>query len=716
MGRALRAAVAGAGSIAALALFAPASALAHPCAAANANVASGFLSVNNAMWAGLRPVEVGHDCSGEGGPVTAAMKMRGVTGDPLSDAVNPSTFDWSSNMTPLGYAANVIPYLPAPYNSDLAFQGKYAYQGTNNGFVVIDIENPADPGRSTSTRAARRRRVTSWSTRTSSSARGIRRCRRRRRRDAVLRRPARRPGLRGHPHLRHLRPDEPEVRPRPALLHPGLPRQGCGSHTATAVPDEARGNLYIYNGGSSGTCTWMDVLKIKMSDPTDATYVKQAPAGRQCHDNTVFLNGADSRASCSGGNGITMFKFDATIDPTLPGGIENPIVMWNQPLGVGTGHSAAFSYDGKTVVFGHEPGGGVAAQCQTSSSVLNRSLFFLNTETGATISTLQHPRFQDATENCTWHNFNTVPTKGGNFLVSGNYQAGITVIDYTQPAAPKAIAFADPKPLPRDDHLRRRRLPGRRRLVDLLVQRQDLRVRHLPRAHDLGPRQLVHQAGEHGRVLQPADADRRDRARQRRADGHLDQRGRRLPARFRADGGVHVRGRGPRRRHVHGARRPWTRPRSAARRSRSRPWTRPATRRPTTVNYMVNSIATQAPAGGSVAATLALTMGAPAQFGAFVPGVAREYTATTTANVISTAGDATLSVADPSPTNTGRLVNGTFALPQPLQGLGVVKTYAAPVSNDQPAITFKQAIGANDALRTGTYSKTLTFTLSTTAP
>src|SRR5688572_8920639 len=145
MGRALRAAVAGAGSIAALALFAPASATAHPCASANANVASGFLSVNNAMWAGLRPVEVGHDCSGEGGPVTAAMKMRGVTGDPLENAVNPSTFDWSSNMTPLGYSANVIPYLPAPYNSDLAFQGKYAYQGTNNGFIVIDIEDPRNP-------------------------------------------------------------------------------------------------------------------------------------------------------------------------------------------------------------------------------------------------------------------------------------------------------------------------------------------------------------------------------------------------------------------------------------------------------------------------------------------------------------------------------------------------------------------------------------------
>ena len=135
-----------------------------------------------------------------------------------------------------------------------------------------------------------------------------------------------------------------------------------------------------------------------------------------------------------------------------------------------------------------------------------------------------------------------------------------------------------------------------------------------------------------------------------------------------------------------------------------------------TVNYMVNRIAVPAAPAATVAATLSLTMGAPATFGAFTPGVAKEYTASTTANVISTAGDATLSVADAGTTNTGHLVNGTFVLPQPLQGLGVVKTYTGPVSNDQPTITFKQQVNAGDALRTGTYSKTLTFTLSTTTP
>jgi zinc carboxypeptidase len=116
-------------------------------------------------------------------------------------------------------------------------------------------------------------------------------------------------------------------------------------------------------------------------------------------------------------------------------------------------------------------------------------------------------------------------------------------------------------------------------------------------------------------------------------------------------------------------------------------------------------------AGGTVPATLSLTLGANASFGAFTPGLVKDYTASTTANVISTAGDAALTVSDP-----GKLMNGTFALPSPLEVTFSKSTWTAPVSNDPVTINFKQHIGATDALRTGTYSKTLTFTLSTTTP
>ena len=140
---------------------------------------------------------------------------------------------------------------------------------------------------------------------------------------------------------------------------------------------------------------------------------------------------------------------------------------------------------------------------------------------------------------------------------------------------------------------------------------------------------------------------------------------------------------------------------------------------------------------GTVPSTLALTLGAPASFGAFTAGVAQDYTATMSANVVSTAGDAALSVTDPSSNATGRLVNGAFALANPLQvmasspaGTGAalaplsttagtplpLLSYAGPVSNDPVALTFGQHIGANEPLRTGAYTKTLTFTLSTSNP
>ena len=43
-------------------------------------------------------------------------------------------------------------------------------------------------------------------------------------------------------------------------------------------------------------------------------------------------------------------------------------------------------------------------------------------------------------------------------------------------------------------------------------------------------------------------------------------------------------------------------------------------------------------------------------------------------------------------------------------------SYSGPTSNDPLTIRFRQTIGASEPLRTGAYSKTFTFTLSTTTP
>jgi hypothetical protein len=134
---------------------------------------------------------------------------------------------------------------------------------------------------------------------------------------------------------------------------------------------------------------------------------------------------------------------------------------------------------------------------------------------------------------------------------------------------------------------------------------------------------------------------------------------------------------------------------------------------------------------GNVPATLALTLGGPVTLGTFVPGVGTDYTGTTTASVTSTAGDAQLSVLDAGADHPGHLVNGAFALAEPLQvqaGTGAfaplradngplaLRSWSAPATSDQTTLGFKQTIDAGEALRTGRYGKTLTFTLSTTQP
>jgi hypothetical protein len=66
--------------------------------------------------------------------------------------------------------------------------------------------------------------------------------------------------------------------------------------------------------------------------------------------------------------------------------------------------------------------------------------------------------------------------------------------------------------------------------------------------------------------------------------------------------------------------------------------------------------------------------------------------------------------------SSGTVAGGDYAAIGGLAAPTHLLSYAGPVSNDAVSIGFKQSIGATDALRTGTYSKTLTFTLSTTTP
>jgi PKD repeat protein len=140
--------------------------------------------------------------------------------------------------------------------------------------------------------------------------------------------------------------------------------------------------------------------------------------------------------------------------------------------------------------------------------------------------------------------------------------------------------------------------------------------------------------------------------------------------------------------------------------------------------------------GGVVPGVLSLEIKGSANFGAFVPGVTRDYTASVAATATSSATAAELTVRDPSAQSTGHLVNGGRALAQAVQVRATdaanpntayapvpengsrlrLLSFPAPFSAAPLTIGFKQTIDATEPLVTGGYGKVLVFTLSATTP
>jgi hypothetical protein len=154
-------------------------------------------------------------------------------------------------------------------------------------------------------------------------------------------------------------------------------------------------------------------------------------------------------------------------------------------------------------------------------------------------------------------------------------------------------------------------------------------------------------------------------------------------------------------------------------------------------NGHIESSSASTTPSGTVNSTLALNISTVApSFGAFAPGVAQDYLASLAVSVTTTAASSSLTVFDPSATATGHLVNGAFSLPSPLTAAATdaavptptyaavgstaspltLLAYPAPITADPVTVSFKQHIGATDALRTGAYTKTLVLSLSTLAP
>ncbi|HEU4913595.1 MAG TPA: hypothetical protein VFV76_17035 [Actinomycetes bacterium] len=341
----------------------------------------------------------------------------------------------SSNLHPLGHIVEPASLLTGPptIHTDIAFWGKLAFQGNWLGFNIRDISAPGNPKQISFTECTGNQGdviiwddvlVRSWNSPATAGATCDG--------EAV---PVGFEGL----HVFDVSDvKDPELVASVDLSNGSIPGR-CGSHTATGVPDEGDDRLLVYNSGSQ--CDGFDVVEVPLDDPEEATYLRTEPAGRHCHDTGVILGDIELTA-CAGDDGYTLWDISDSLED--PEQIDSVVVP-----GVGIGHSVQFSNDGEVIVFGHEPGGGVQAACQTTNPDADKSYFFYDTEEGELLGTWVLPRPQTNIENCTLHNFNIVPMKNDrDILVHGSYQAGTGVVDFTDPANPVELAYTDPPPIP----------------------------------------------------------------------------------------------------------------------------------------------------------------------------------------------------------------------------------------------------------------------------
>jgi hypothetical protein len=329
-------------------------------------------------------------------------------------------------------------------NSDIAFRGRLAFNGNYDGWRVIDISDPDNPvelahpscnGDQGDIVVWENILVRSWNSKKTVDRTCLE--------DTV---PA---GWEGVHVFDITDPVNPTLEAAVELP--------CGSHTASAAGVDD-GDLIVYsNISSSAGCTggdpagdFMDVIAVPLDDLGSASLIHREPlagpataVATGCHDVGVIL-GDVNKAACASADTINVWDISDPRDPAPLFTITEPGV--GQAGTNGRWHSAGWTWDGEVIIAGWEPGGGAAPECETTDPDVDKSMFFYDGDSGAKLGQWVLPRGQDgAGENCTIHNYNILPTRNGRYIaVSGNYQAGTWVTDFTDPANPVTLGWSDP--------------------------------------------------------------------------------------------------------------------------------------------------------------------------------------------------------------------------------------------------------------------------------
>lgn len=208
-----------------------------------------------------------------------------------------------------------------------------------------------------------------------------------------------------------------------------IPRADPSKARITSSPrvfaDSETGEIAgLWNGGDSGEGT------------------QDTRQTNQCHDITVFPALKIAAGACSG-NGIIMDISDPYNPVRTDSVFDKGFAYW---------HSATFNNDGTKVIFTDEWGGGGRPRCKASDPMTWGANAIYDIVDGKLEfrSHYKMPGPQSETENCVAHNGSIIPVPGRDIFVQSWYQGGISVMDFTDSASPKEIAFFDRGPIDKD--------------------------------------------------------------------------------------------------------------------------------------------------------------------------------------------------------------------------------------------------------------------------
>ncbi|MEU7993715.1 hypothetical protein AB0B83_00035 [Micromonospora sp. NPDC049060] len=342
-------------------------------------------------------------------------------------------------------------------NSDLAFQGRYAFAGNYNGFVVYDISRPTAPTVVSQVYCPGSQNdisvhgdllfLSTDSSRSDDSCNST---------SAPATEKASWEGIKVF-----------DISDKANPRYVKAVETACGSHTHTLVPGKDRKAVYLYVSSYSPRAEFPDcqpphdsisIVKVPVKSPTDAAVVatpnlfpdggyEGRPGGSAttgCHDITAYPEKNLAAGACMG-DGVLMDISDREA-PRLINRVRDTVnfAFW---------HSATFNNAGTKVVFTDELGGGSAATCneavgpERGANAIYDITGRGDARTMVFRSYYKIPRMNADTENCVAHNGSLIPVLGRDIMVQAWYQGGISVWDFTDSANPQEIAFWERGPI-----------------------------------------------------------------------------------------------------------------------------------------------------------------------------------------------------------------------------------------------------------------------------